>query len=172
MLAFLRPPRVCSLTLGLELELITFGSHAQVKTAINRLRPLINAIGTWSGETEEKTENTWLVHKDTSIAVLAVVSEGVNPSAVEIISPVLKDNAVETRGGWKPVVRKVIEIIEKEPIKIVANENTRTGFHVHVGVGVGCEFTLDEVKKVCMFYLVFERESIYYCLTPVAHVLL
>ena len=161
MLFFSRSPRVRPLTLGLELELVAFGSHAQVKMAINRLRPLINAIGTWSGESGEKTENTWLVHKDTSIAVLAAGSEGVDPSAVEIISPVLKDNGVETRGEWRPVVRKVFDIIVKEPIKIVANEKTRTGFHVHVGVGVGCEFTLDEVKKICMFYLVFERESIY-----------
>lgn len=60
-------------------------------------------------------------------------------------------------------------VIVKEPIKIVANEKTRTGFHVHIGVGVGCEFTLDEVKKVCMLFIVYECESPHPMLLPRAH---
>lgn len=157
-----RPVR--PLTLGLELEVVAFGTRVAIKAAINRLKwrkdnPLkVSAIGDWGDDLGVAKWTLWLVKVDTSIAVLNMTRDGVAGEPVELISSILEDDGVEAVGGWRIIVAAVLKAICDDGIELFVSKDTKTGFHVHVGVGVGREFTVDEVKKVCMLYLVYECE--------------
>lgn len=160
-------PPVRPLTLGLELEVVAFGSRSAIKTAINKLKwrkdnPLdVTAIGDWGDDHGVEKWTVWLVKTDASIATLNLYRGGIRAEGVELISSILKDDGVEAGGGWRIIVAAVLKAIRDEGIELFVDEDTKTGFHVHVGVGVGRKFTLEEVQKVCMLYLVHECKLSY-----------
>jgi len=74
---------------------------------------------------------------------------------MELVSPVF-----QPRDDWTLLLHKAIRTLNKS--RILANSST--GLHVHVGVQDRC-FTLEELKRIAEFVIIFERKSVSFSLS-------
>ncbi|KAL6304656.1 putative amidoligase [Sparassis latifolia] len=75
---------------------------------------------------------------------------------VELISPVFTDADTVTRLTWHS---EICDVLGSVCSTVLLRTNESTGYHVHIGIGKapGQTFTLDELKKIAVITILYEK---------------
>jgi hypothetical protein len=98
----------------------------------------------------------WNFTNDSSIVDDTSSMEG-SPSDIgcrvgmELVSPVFR-----VHDEWDDSIRNALMTLNRTDIRV----NSTTGFHVHIGME-GRDFSIEEVKRLAQYVIIFERESFY-----------
>lgn len=153
------------LSLGFEFELIlTEGKTAyNLKSEINHARlPGVTAELSNDGHRIGSPGNNWIITTDMSISPYDKdyrQGSGEPREGAELISPIFLDDG---GGGLTDLWHNELDDVLRVSGKLCPlHTNASTGLHVHIGTGREGKFTLEEVKKVCLFYVTYESELRY-----------